>query len=99
MKSLRLMLPVVLISLTTLAFAQHDAQNSPDKVAPSEAQKSFDQLKNLAGVWQGPVTVDPPQEDVKAGELGQVSLRVTSRGNALVHEMQEAGTPLDATKY
>ena len=28
-----------------------------------------------------------------------VSMRVTSRGNALVHEMQEAGTPLDATKY
>ena len=27
------------------------------------------------------------------------SLRVTSRGNALVHEFQEAGTPLDATKY
>jgi hypothetical protein len=29
----------------------------------------------------------------------QLSLRVTSRGNALVHEMQEAGKPLDATKY
>ncbi len=28
-----------------------------------------------------------------------LSLRVTSRGNALVHELQEAGTPLDATKY
>ncbi|PYS96074.1 MAG: hypothetical protein DMF50_06065 [Acidobacteria bacterium] len=28
-----------------------------------------------------------------------VSLRVASRGNALVHELQEAGTPLDATKY
>src|ERR1700748_1395297 len=27
------------------------------------------------------------------------SMRVTSRGNVLVHEMQEAGTPLDATKY
>ena len=27
------------------------------------------------------------------------SLRVTSRGNALVHEFQEAGTPLDPAKY
>src|ERR1035441_887554 len=27
------------------------------------------------------------------------SLRVTSRGHVLVHEFQEAGTPLDATKY
>ena len=26
-------------------------------------------------------------------------MRVTSRGNTLVHELQEAGTPLDATKY
>jgi hypothetical protein len=26
-------------------------------------------------------------------------MRVTSRGNVLVHEFQEAGTPLDATKY
>ena len=34
-----------------------------------------------------------------ARRMGDVSLRVTSRGNALVHEIQEAGTPLDATKY
>jgi hypothetical protein len=28
-----------------------------------------------------------------------LSMRVTSRGNVLVHEFQEAGTPLDPTKY
>jgi hypothetical protein len=28
-----------------------------------------------------------------------ITMRVTSRGNALVHEMQEAGTPLDPAKY
>jgi hypothetical protein len=28
-----------------------------------------------------------------------ISMRVTSRGNALVHELQEAGTPFDATKH
>jgi hypothetical protein len=96
MKSLRFLLAVVLISLTTLAFAQSEAQKSR---VQSEAQKSFDKLKTLAGTWQGPVTVDPMQEGVKNGTLGQVTMRVTSRGNALVHEMQEAGTPLDATKY
>jgi hypothetical protein len=96
MKSLRFLLAVVLLSLTTLAFAQMDAQKA---VAPSDAQKSFDKLKTLAGTWQGPLTVDPPQEDVKPGEMGQITMRVTSRGNALVHEMQEAGTPFDATKY
>jgi hypothetical protein len=33
------------------------------------------------------------------GKPLHITMRVTSRGNALVHEMQEAGTPLDATKY
>jgi hypothetical protein len=87
MRSHRFMLPLILLSLSTVAFAQ------------SDAQKSFDQMKTLAGTWKGPVTVDPPQEDVKPGTLGQITMRVTSRGNAIVHEMQEAGTPLDATKY
>jgi len=87
MKCIRLMLPVVLISLYTVAFAETDAQ------------KSFDQMKALAGTWRGPITVDPSREDVEPGTLGEISMRVTSRGNALVHEMQESGTPLDATKY
>jgi hypothetical protein len=96
MRSLRFLLAVVLLSLITLAFAQSHAQQS---VAPSDAQKSFDTLKALAGTWQGPITLDPSREDVKKGTLGQITMRVTSRGNALVHEMQEADTPLDATKY
>jgi len=95
MKPLRYFLTVSLISLTTLALAQHDGQKP---VAQSEAQKSFDTLKTLAGSWQGRITVDPPQEDMK-DTVGQITMRVTSRGHALVHEMQEAGTPLDATKY
>jgi hypothetical protein len=28
-----------------------------------------------------------------------LTMRVTSRGNAIVHEFQEAGTPLDASQY
>jgi hypothetical protein len=93
MKSLRRMLSVVVLTgLSVLAFAQSDAQKS-------DAQKSFDKLKTLAGSWQGPVTVVPQQADMDMNKPVQVSLRVTSRGNALVHEMQEAGTPLDAAKY
>ena len=87
MKSLRYLLPIALLLFCGVAFAQ------------SDAQKSFDQLKTLAGNWTGPVTVDPPQPDIKGGDLVQITLRITSRGNALVHEMQEAGTPLDPTKY
>jgi hypothetical protein len=33
------------------------------------------------------------------GTISQVSIRVTSRGNALVHEVQEVGKPDDPTRY
>jgi hypothetical protein len=88
MKCLRLMLPaVVLMLLSAVAFAQ------------SDAQKSFDTLKALAGNWEGKLSVDPPQADMDMNKPMHISLRVTSRGNVLVHEMQEAGTPLDPTHY
>ena len=83
MKSLRLVLSVVvLMSLSTVAFAQ------------SDAQKSFDKLKTLAGSWEAHVTTFPQQGEIE-GKLMQVSLRVTSMGNALVHEMTGAGRPDD----
>jgi hypothetical protein len=69
MKSPRLMLAVVLLSLSAVAFAQ------------SDAQKSFDQLKTLAGSWDGTFQGGPVH----------VSLRVTSMGNAILHEMKGGG--------
>jgi hypothetical protein len=88
MKFLRYMLSiVVLTSLATVAFAQ------------SDSQKSFDRLKTLAGSWTGPATLTPPQSEMGEGTLMQLSLRVTSRGNALVHEMKEAGKPDDPKQY
>jgi hypothetical protein len=92
MKSLRFMLSVVLISLSTAAFAQSAAP-------PTDAQKSFDKLKTLAGTWHATVTTDPPMKEMGDGAMGDVTLRVTSRGNALVHEMSQAGKPDDPTKY
>jgi len=93
MKSPRFLLSVVLLSLSTAAFAQSAATSG----APSDAQKSFDQLKNLAGTWKGLVTANPPQADWDNKPLW-VSLRVTSRGNAIVHEIKEPGTPDDPSK-
>jgi hypothetical protein len=111
MKSLRLVPPVVLMSvlmsLSTVAFAQSDMRSDMQKsdaqkssVAPvqSEAQKSFATMKSLAGEWEGAVNV-PEMPQMSDGKPLHVSMRVTSRGNTLVHEFQEAGTPLDATKY
>ena len=91
MKSLRFMLSVVVMSLFTLAFAQSGAQKP---VAQSDAQRSFDKLKTLAGSWEGQVTT-VPQEAAMEGKLMQVSFRVTSMGNALMHEMTGAGRPDD----
>ena len=82
LKSLRFKLSVVLMSFATLALAQSDAQKP---VAQSEAQRSFEQLKTLAGTWRASVTTDPPQHEMGNETTTQVSLRVTSRGNALVH--------------
>ena len=96
MKSVRL--SIIVMSLASVAFAQ-SAQKPADKPAPSEAQKSFTQLKTLAGTWQASVTTDPPVPEMGNGAVGQVTLRVTSRGNAMVHEMQEAGKPDDPAKY
>jgi hypothetical protein len=98
MKSLRFLSAVLLLFFSTQAFAQH-TDKSDSKVAPSEAQSSFDTMKTLAGEWEGPVTVDPPQPDMKDLKPMHISLRVTSRGNAIVHEIQEAGTPLDPARY
>jgi len=91
MKSLRFMLSVVLMPLSAMAFAQSNAQKP---LPQSDGQKSFDKLKTLAGSWEGHVTSVPQQADIE-GELTQVSLRVTSMGNALIHEMTGAGRPDD----
>src|SRR6202045_1622665 len=98
MKSHRFMLFVGLLALSTVAFAQSDAQKPSLPPVPSEAQKSFTTMKSLAGEWEGPVTV-PEMPEMSGGKPTHASLRVTSRGHVLVHEFQEAGTPLDATKY
>jgi hypothetical protein len=71
---------VVLLSFSSLAFAQ------------SDAQKSFDKMKTLAGSWEGRVTTVPSHPDMD-GKMGQVTFRLTSMGNALVHEMTAEGRP------
>lgn len=106
MKSLRILLSFALLSISAMAFAQPDAHQhaapsdtkKPD--APkSDAQKSFDQLKTLAGTWHAKVTMDPPMKATGDNATVDVSLRVTSRGNALVHEMGEFKSQEDPTKY
>lgn len=95
MRSLRLLLPGVLVSLATVAVAQSPSPAPP----PSDPEKSFTLLKALAGSWQASVTTDPPLAKMGNETFTHVSLRVTSRGHALVEEMQEVGKPEDPTRY
>ena len=82
MKTVRVVLQAVVLLLATVALAETDAQ------------RSFEQLKTLAGSWEGPVTTVPPQPDLQ-GKLTDVTLRVTSMGNALMHELRQSGRPDD----
>jgi hypothetical protein len=93
MKSLPAVLAALLLS-APLAIAHDMSTAAP----PSEAQKSFTALKTLAGTWLGQLTLDPPDTGFH-DQYTRVTMRVTSRGNALVHEMKEAGTPDDPKKY
>src|SRR5579862_942377 len=69
MKTHRISLFLAMLLISTACLAQ------------SAAQKSFEQLKALAGSWEGNLD----------GQTLHVSLRVTSTGNALLHEMKSAG--------
>lgn len=104
MKSLRLVLSIVLMSLATMAFPQSNAQKSGvqtdvhahkavDTPAPiSDAQKAFDKLKTLAGSWDGRPTVAPPVPEVD-GKSSHVTFRVASRGHTLMHDLKIEGIP------
>ncbi|HYO45212.1 MAG TPA: hypothetical protein VEY33_00770 [Gemmatimonadota bacterium] len=96
MKALASILFVVLMSFPTVAFAQADAQLTSAALAPTEAEESFETMKTLAGEWEGTITVAEMPELVMPVHL---TIRVTSRGHVIVHEFQEADTPLDPTKY
>ena len=82
MKTARLTMLLVVVCFSTAALAQ------------SEAKKSFDVLKTLAGTWEGRLTTTPPEPDVQ-GKLANVTLRVTSMGNAMLHELKMEGRPDD----
>jgi hypothetical protein len=81
-KTMERLFLLLLIAISAAAFGQ------------SDAQKSFDSLKTLAGSWQGVVTTSPKQADID-GKIGQITLRVTSMGNAIVHEAHMEGRPDD----
>src|SRR2546425_11502346 len=85
MRSIRPLL--LLMMLSTVAFAQ------------SDAQKTFEKLKALSGTWEGKVTMDMPVPEAAEHSVMRVTLRTTSRGNAVMHEMTAAGPDHPITMF
>jgi len=92
----------IFISLCLLSFGHCYTQQAADKVSVSNPQKSFAVLKTLAGTWQTSVTTpDQPQTPRNEGNgtTTQVTIRVTSSGNAILHEVHDPKVPDDPTRY
>jgi hypothetical protein len=81
------LLPALLICLLVLmahGMAVAQTMSHPtDAAAPSDAQKAFEKMKTLVGSWQGTVM----------GRPVNVTIRVTSNGNAILHEATASGIP------
>jgi len=91
MRRSRILLSFALLTMSAAAFADTKPAAAP---APSPAKQSFEQLKALAGNWEGKISTQPPTPDID-GKTMEVTLRVTSMGNALMHEMRSEGRPDD----
>lgn len=98
MKSRPLALCIAILSLSGVAFAQTSSQGQQaNPSTTSGARISFDVLQSLAGTWTGRVTTDPRNPEID-GAI-QVTMRVASRGNVLVHEIAPGGVPEPTVIY
>src|SRR5713226_10416274 len=80
----KLTLLIILDAAAAVVSAQEMRRSMPKTAgAQSDAQKAFEKLKTLAGTWQGSVMGIPVQ----------TTIRVTSRGNAILHEVTSSGMP------
>jgi len=82
----KLTILIMLVASAIVVSAQEMPMPTPmpkTAAAQSDAQKAFEKLKTLAGTWQGSVM----------GMSVQTTIRVTSRGNAILHEMTSSGMP------
>ena len=75
-------LTILIILVATAAVALPQQMPMPKTSGPqSDAQKAFETLKTLAGSWEGSIMGMPVQ----------ITIRVTSSGNAILHEGTSSG--------
>ena len=75
-------LAILIILVATAAVALPQQMPMPKTSGPqSDAQKAFEKLKTLAGSWEGSIMGMPVQ----------ITIRVTSSGNAILHEGTSSG--------
>jgi hypothetical protein len=95
MKAISSVTCALILCLATIAWSQSDT-HKPDSQKPdaqqASAQQAFARLKTLAGNWKGQASMGP-QPGMNAPV--RVSLRVTSGGAALMHEMVPEGRSND----
>lgn len=86
-----LLVPAILLSVLVSVGQEKPIHPHPAPIpTKSETQQAYSKLKALAGNWEGPVT-NIPAQPMMAGKIGQISLRLTSSGNALMHELTMNG--------
>jgi hypothetical protein len=92
---------LVLLAAAGTAFAQSGAHKHTTETpqVQTDAQKAFAALKTLAGKWEGKLKLDTDAFGKPDDDAMLVTMRVTSRGNALVHEMGELKEGQDPTKF
>jgi hypothetical protein len=84
------------LCISTIALSQSEVHKRPvdqkPDASPAPAQLAFARLKTLAGNWKGQAAMGP-QPGMSAPV--RVSLRVTSGGAAMMHEMVPEGRSAD----
>jgi len=94
MRSLRFVACLALGALVTVAVARSET-HTPRPPA-SDARQAFDRLKSLAGNWTGVARM--AHDAVMDSSPVHVLLRITSGGDALLHEMTPEGRSNDPTR-
>lgn len=80
MKTIRPLFAAVLLLLSSAALA--------------DSKTAFEKLKALAGTWEGTMKTEPSVKSID-GTPTTVTLRVTSMGHVVMHEMTGEGRPDD----